>query len=561
MHTRFYSNFFLIPFVIFAFTGVNTRAQDSLNVTCIGSFPFEGPVIDVDIEDNLVAATAGVSGLLIFDVSDPFAATLLAHIDTFQFTSHVCISGDYLYLLKEGMYTIYLDIIDIDNPASPVWISTYEVEDWAVNMDVYEDYVYISEANWGDLYIVDATHPYTPCSGGLFFVDGYAFGMDFRDYYGFLVQRYGCTLISLDLTDPADPVELCSIDLFGNGHDVSIAGDYAYVSGGYISPTLKVVDISDPENLLLAGYCDVEGYTKGVFASDDHVFVASYGSGLRVLNISNPTHPYEVGYYDTPGLSLDVAVSGNFAFLADDAYFSIYDCSAAMSSDINLTLAPVNPPITIPATGGSFDFNVNIANNGSAQQNFDAWIMVTLPDSSLFGPALGPVNLTLQSSGSLERIRTQNVPGGAPSGTYAYEGLVGVYPDHVWDSDGFTFEKLVIGDGAPVNNWSNTGESLDLWFTESSDVIPAEFEFFDAYPNPFNPTTVLSFQLPVAGRVKLEIFDINGCRVGVGLTPTGQYPPGTHHILFDGAGLPSGLYLARLTAGDFSQTQKLVLMK
>jgi len=39
------------------------------------------------------------------------------------------------------------------------------------------------------------------------------------------------------------------------------------------------------------------------------------------------------------------------------------------------------------------------------------------------------------------------------------------------------------------------------------------------------------------------------------------YPPGTHSVLFDGSGLSSGVYLARLSAGDFTQTQKLVLLK
>ena len=75
-----------------------------------------------------------------------------------------------------------------------------------------------------------------------------------------------------------------------------------------------------------------------------------------------------------------------------------------------------------------------------------------------------------------------------------------------------------------------------------------------------NPTTTLTFTLLSACPVKLEVFDINACRVGVGLAPT-RYPPGTHHLLFNGSGLPSAIYLARLKAGDFTQTQKLVLLK
>jgi len=82
------------------------------------------------------------------------------------------------------------------------------------------------------------------------------------------------------------------------------------------------------------------------------------------------------------------------------------------------------------------------------------------------------------------------------------------------------------------------------------------------YPNPFNPTTVISFQLQVASQVKLDVFDIHGRNVRArrasslsrsGTTPiTGNYSPGAHHITFDGSGLPSGIYIYRLTADKMS---------
>ncbi len=50
-------------------------------------------------------------------------------------------------------------------------------------------------------------------------------------------------------------------------------------------------------------------------------------------------------------------------------------------------------------------------------------------------------------------------------------------------------------------------------------------------------------------------------RLTAHLIPTRHYPPGTHQITFDGSDLPSGIYLARLTAGEYSAVQKLVLLK
>ncbi len=101
--------------------------------------------------------------------------------------------------------------------------------------------------------------------------------------------------------------------------------------------------------------------------------------------------------------------------------------------------------------------------------------------------------------------------------------------------------------------------------------LPAAFALTGAYPNPFNPTTTIRFELPVAGMVKLEVFDLHGRHTGtrhtLSLPNVGfgesdlQLQPGTHEITFDGSGLPSGIYFLRLTAGNYMAVQKMVLMK
>ncbi|TKJ42455.1 hypothetical protein CEE37_01875 [candidate division LCP-89 bacterium B3_LCP] len=96
---------------------------------------------------------------------------------------------------------------------------------------------------------------------------------------------------------------------------------------------------------------------------------------------------------------------------------------------------------------------------------------------------------------------------------------------------------------------------------------PAEYALLQNFPNPFNPTTVISFSMPVSSWVKLDVFDINGRNVGAGLSrrdaegETRPYTPGTHQITFDGSGLPSGIYFYRLTADDFTAIGKMVLIK
>jgi hypothetical protein len=233
---------------------------------------------------------------------------------------------------------------------------------------------------------------------------------------------------------------------------------------------------------------------------------------------------------------------------------------ALMPFDVQIALSPVNPPIVIPPAGGSFEYSVEIVNNSATAQIADVWIDLTVPSGITLDPFVLIRNLSMPPGWSNLRLLFQRVPGALPAGTYTMNACVGDYDSTlIMSADHFDVikEGLETGDFAawlaPLCLNGENSESVRL-----SDICQLAV---DVTPNPFNLTTVLSFQLPVAGRVKLDIFDINGRRVGVGLTPTRQYPPGTHHILFDGSGLPAGIYLARLTAEDFSQVRKLVLMK
>lgn len=80
-----------------------------------------------------------------------------------------------------------------------------------------------------------------------------------------------------------------------------------------------------------------------------------------------------------------------------------------------------------------------------------------------------------------------------------------------------------------------------------------------AYPNPFNPTTTLSFTLESAGRADIRVFNAAGQLVE-SLSET-TYEAGTHEVGFNAAGLPSGIYIARMEANGHSASTKLLLIK
>ena len=91
------------------------------------------------------------------------------------------------------------------------------------------------------------------------------------------------------------------------------------------------------------------------------------------------------------------------------------------------------------------------------------------------------------------------------------------------------------------------------------ETAPMDFALYPAHPNPFNAKTALSYQLPADSYVTLRIYDTAG-RLVENLVE-GRRLAGRHELTLDAGHLPSSVYVARLTAGEVAQTQKLVLMK
>ncbi|GEM_PF-1484682 len=88
---------------------------------------------------------------------------------------------------------------------------------------------------------------------------------------------------------------------------------------------------------------------------------------------------------------------------------------------------------------------------------------------------------------------------------------------------------------------------------------PASFALHQNYPNPFNPVTQISFALPYAASVRLEVYNIMGQKVTTLLDETLQ--AGEHSAMWDGSTVASGVYFYRLDAGEFSETRKMMLLK
>lgn len=92
-----------------------------------------------------------------------------------------------------------------------------------------------------------------------------------------------------------------------------------------------------------------------------------------------------------------------------------------------------------------------------------------------------------------------------------------------------------------------------------TEQVPETYSLYQNYPNPFNPVTKIRFDIAKPSFTKLVVFDALGREVAVLVNE--ELKPGTHEVGWDGLNYPSGVYFYKLTAGEFTQTKKMILLK
>jgi hypothetical protein len=89
--------------------------------------------------------------------------------------------------------------------------------------------------------------------------------------------------------------------------------------------------------------------------------------------------------------------------------------------------------------------------------------------------------------------------------------------------------------------------------------LPEKYALHQNFPNPFNPSTIISYQVPINTNVEISIFNSLGEKI-VNLVNESMQA-GYYEVEWNAAGLPSGIYMYRIVAGDYTSVQKMILMK
>lgn len=306
---------------------------------------------------------------------------------------------------------------------------------------------------------------------------------------------------------------------------------------GNPAPIGTVVDAYDPDGIhcgqfIVGALVDSVGiYGNLAVANDDPDEVGDQGC-----------LPGDTVFFEVNGISASFAiVSGDILWTSNGA---VNEVNLAVTGQTVAMTIVETPNDTLVAPGWTISMRVGIQNDGNA---IDFYSVVSDDDPS---PSPGWTTVDQDS-----------VSHAAPGAT-AYVYFDVVIPIFGGGSDtAMVVPYMVQSNVDPSVNYSGT-VTLYKSITDVGDewvLIPGAFQLFQNYPNPFNPSTVISYNLPTAAEVNFEIYNVLGQKVDQ-LT-LGQQSAGPGQIEYDASSLSSGVYFYRLTAGEFSASKKMMLIK
>jgi len=394
------------------------------------------------------------------------------------------------------------------------------VDAWLVKIDANGDFLWAQSyggANWDYVYSVQQT------SDGGYILAGYedSFGAGSKDVWSIKTDANGDTLWTRTYG--------------GSGDDRSYSSQQT-TDGGYA--------IGGCTNSFGAGGFDV--WLIKTDANDDTLWTRTYGGSAsdRAECVQQTTD----GGYIVSGATSSFGAGGNDFWLLRMA-------GEAPQPDVSIEITPDDPPVTVPQ-GGSFGFTGTLTNNTEDPQITDAWTMATGPEKEVYGPFKEFSDLELEPYQTRSAHFYQRVPNLAPLGFYDYIAYCGEYPSTVIDSSFFQIEVIA----GPLTKAGEAGWVLTGSFLEGDlSELPSEFALLSNYPNPFNASTLISYELPATSQVKLEVYNLLGSKVAT--LVNGEQEAGYKSVTWDASEVSSGVYFYKLTAGDFTEMKRMTLLR
>ncbi len=220
----------------------------------------------------------------------------------------------------------------------------------------------------------------------------------------------------------------------------------------------------------------------------------------------------------------------------------------------------IKAPATVKVSGDTtefreFDLTVVLFNAGDTTA-FNARAILHLPPEWSVVSSVSKVNTPLDSTVD-DTIRYFGDILEKESDSYTWRIRINDLPS----GKAYYYSVDVLADNAPQKNVKGMMQVEQPTAIEPVPALnaPTHFELLPAFPNPFNPSTIIPFRLAERSPVELSVYNLAGQKVAVLVQET--LSAGDYRVTFNASGLSNGIYFVRLKAGPFTQTRKIVLMK
>ena len=343
--------------------------------------------------------------------------------------------------------------------------------------------------------------------------------------------------------------------------------------------------LSDMQNLVV----QVNDSTYGAVMvnrvkPDAYPWEGSYWGNIRVKLIAEPNQGYVFKEWQGSVQSKEVEIN----IMPGSTVTAVFE--AASQAEANIV---INEIMYNASDEADSDDWVELLNAGETEVDLSGWILkddddthsFTIPEGTVVAPqdflvishsvsdfesfhpnvpVIGEMDFGLSGGGDQVRLFDNN---GFLVDSLEYDDK-DPWPLEA-DGDGYTLELTNSdSDNSLAENWEasfDTGgspgaqNSSVLSLENPGESVPKEVKLYSNYPNPFNPLTNISFDLPEAGRTSLRIYDVLGRHVAHLINE--RLAAGRHTVTFNAEGLSSGVYLYRLETGSASYIGKMLLVK
>jgi tartrate-resistant acid phosphatase type 5 len=362
----------------------------------------------------------------------------------------------------------------------------------------------------------------------------------------FLASTEGTALDSLVIlsNDPAHPV--AAVTLSGQGLLIhrAMAG-ILYAAGTALGGELYTLDTATGQATVVGMLGVPEIHAMAIRPADRKVY------GLHTEGKS--TTLYRIDTQSGASVRTATIPLGDLraiSFSSDDTLFG-----ASTSGDVYRIDATTGSPVLLGSNSGLAYSGLSFSPTSG-----ELWASVRLPIDSIY---------TIdRTTGLATFVGTTGFQALTRAISFTPEGTLlalidnGSGEDYLARLDTTTAAGSILAGPLPVMFLSALAISTEVP-TDVREVgvanIPEVSELDQNYPNPFNPHTIIHYRLSTENDVSLKVFDLLGRQVAVLLNE--KKSAGTYAITFDAAGLSSGVYIYRLTAGQYIRSRKMVLLR